>query len=263
MEKDIFTMWNRLAHAAGLTLLPLLCCCAGLAGTAAEPPASAALTNALAHAEKELAAARQNFATEPTNSVAAWQLGRACWVWGKLLPDPAAKEKIFTEGVAACRRSIALDPKSVPGHYYLGMNIGRIADLKRNLAAFTMVREVEKSFQRVRALDEKFAHAGADRNLGLLYHHAPGWPLSVGDKKLGRKHLTRAVELAGDYPENRLNLAEAALDWKDLKLLQSELAALEKLWPVTKTNLIGPEWEFDWLDWEKRRADLERKRAPK
>ena len=102
-----------------------------------------------------------------------------------------------------------------------------------------------------------------DRNLGLLYQYAPGWPISVGDKKLGRKHLARAVALAGDYPENRLNLAEAALEWKDLKLVQSELAALEKLWPTAKTNLIGPEWEFDWQDWEKRRAELERKLAPK
>lgn len=264
MEKDNFTMWNRLIHVPGLTLLPLLCCLAGPA-RAVEPasPASAALTNAVARAEKDLAATRQSFATEPTNSIAAWHLGRACFTWGKLLPDPAAKEKIFTEGVAACRRSIALDPKSAPGHYYLGMNIGRIADLKRNLAAFRMVREVEKSFERVRALDEKFSHAGADRNLGLLYQHAPGWPLSVGDKKLGRQHLTRAVELAGDYPENRLNLAEAALDWKDLKLVETELAALEKLWPIAKTNLIGPEWEFDWQDWEMRRADLERKLAPK
>jgi len=257
-------MWNRLIHAAGLTLLPLFCCCAGLAGPATETPASAAtLTNAVTRSEQELVAARQRFAAEPTNSIAAWQLGRACWVRGKLLPDPAAKEKIFAEGVKACRRSIALAPDSVPGHYYLAMNIGRIADLKRNLAAFSMVREVERSFQRVRALDEKFAQAGADRNLGLLYHHAPGWPLSVGDQKLGRKHLTRAVELAGNYPENRLNLAEAALDWKDLKLVQSELVALEKLWPVAKTNLFGPEWESDWLDWEQRLKDLRRKAPPK
>ncbi len=263
MEKDNFTMWSRYIHVSGLTLLPLLCCLAGLARAEPESPASTTLTNAVARAELELAATRQRFAAAPTNSIAAWHLGRACFTWGKLLPDPAAKEKIFTEGVAACRRSIALDPQCAPGHYYLGMNIGRIADLKRNLAAFRMVREVEKSFERGRALDEKFSHAGADRNLGLLYQHAPGWPLSVGDKKLGRQHLTRAVELAGDYPENRLNLAEAALDWKDLKLVQTELAALEKLWPVAKTNLTGPEWEFDWQDWEKRRRDLERKLAPK
>lgn len=230
-----------------------------MAGAEAPHIAATYSTNALHLARLELTTARQRASATPTNSIAAWQLGQACFSWGKLLTNRAEQEKIYTEGVTACRRSIALDPKSAPGHYYLGMNIGRVADLKRNLSAFGMVKDVEKSFQRARELDEKFAHAGPDRNLGLLYQHAPGWPLSVGDKKLGRKHLARAVELAGDYPENRLNLAEAALEWKDAKLVQNELAALEKLWPSAKTNFTGAEWEFDWQDWEQRLKDLRRK----
>ncbi|MGC3959391.1 MAG: hypothetical protein QM813_16030 [Verrucomicrobiota bacterium] len=150
-------MWNRLIHTAGLTLLPLLCCWAGFVFAAPEPPASAILTNAVARAELELVVAHQRFAAEPTNSIVAWQLGRACFTWGKMLSEPSAKEKIYTEGVAACRRSIALNTTSAPSHYYLGMNIGRIADLKRNLSAFSMVKEVERSFQRARSLDERYS----------------------------------------------------------------------------------------------------------
>lgn len=256
-------MGNRRIHVATLTLLGLIGCLSSAAGAETGAPISSPPSNAVARAEQDLVATRQHFVAEPTNSVVAWQLGRACFTWGKMLTDPGAKEKIYTEGVAACRRSITFNATSAPSHYYLGMNIGRIADLKRNLSAFSMVKEVEKSFHRARSLDEKYSHAGPDRNLGLLYQYAPGWPISVGDKKLGRKHLTRAVELAGDYPENRLNLAEAAIEWKDLKLVQSELVALEKLWPSAKTNFTGPEWEFDWQDWEKRCTDLERKFTPK
>lgn len=252
-------MRTRFVHTVGLTLLLGFGCVPLLRAAEKAGVASPALTNATALAGQELATTRQRFSAAATNSVAAWQLGRACFTWGKLLTSHPEQEKIYTEGVTACRRSIALDPKSAPGHYYLGMNIGRVADLKRNLAAFSMVKEVEKSFQRARELDEQFAHAGPDRNLGLLYQNAPGWPLSVGDKKLGRKHLIRAVELAGDYPENRLNLAEAAFDWKDLKLLQSELSAITKLWPVARTNFTGAEWELDWRDWEQRLKDLRRK----
>lgn len=250
-------------HTLGLTLLLLIGCGVRPAWAVEPTGARGALTNAIALAEANLVAARKLVATEPTNSLAAWHLGRACFTWGKTLKDPNAQEKLYEEGVAACRRSLSLDPKSGPAHYYLGMNIGRVADLKRNLAAFGMVKEVEKSFQRARELDEKFAHAGPDRNLGLLYQHAPGWPLSVGDKKLGRKHLARAVELAGDYPENRLNLAEAALEWKDPKLVQNEVAALEKLWPSAKTNFTGAAWEFDWQDWEQRLKELRRKASAK
>jgi hypothetical protein len=256
-------MGNRRHHGQGLTLVGLLCC--GLLGSLAASPASIAapLTNALAFAETNLVVARRQFAAAPTNATVAWQLGRACFAWGQFLTNRAAQESTYTEGLNACRRSLAVEAKSAPAYYYLGMNLGRIADLKRNLSAFSMVKEVEKSFHRARQLDENFAHAGPDRNLGLLYHHAPGWPLSVGDQELARKHLQRAAKLAADYPENRLNLAEAALAWKDQPLFQSEWQAIEALWPQAKTNLAGLAWELDWHDWENRRAALQRKLAPK
>lgn len=233
-----------------------------LSSAAAEAPVSLP-TNILIRAEQNLAAARKLATEQPTNSVAAWQWGRACFAWGDLQADRSQREKIFTEGAAACRRSLALDSNSAPAYYYLGMNLGKVADLKRNLSALGTVKEVEKSFQQARALDEKFSHAGPDRNLGLLYREAPGWPLSIGNKKLARQHLERAVALAGDYPENRLNLAEAGVEWKDRPLVTNELAALEKIWPTARTNLTGPDWERDWLDWESRRAALQRQVAPK
>lgn len=249
-------MRSNVQHTLGLTLLLLIGCGSARLWGAEGAVRDAPITNAVALAEANLTAARKRAAVETTNSIAAWELGRACFTAGKLLKDPAAQEKIYTEGVAACRRSLSLDPKSAPAHYYLGMNIGRVADLKRNLAAFSMVKEVEKAFQQATKLEETFAHGGPDRNLGLLYWHAPGWPVSVGNKKLARKHLERAVKLAPDYPENRLNLAEAYLEWREKKLVQNELEAIQKLWLGAKTNLIGIEWEMDWADWESRRAKL-------
>lgn len=243
-------------HTLGLTLLLLIGCGSTRLWGAEQAARDAAITNIVALAESNLTVARKRFAAETTNSTAAWELGRACFTAGKLLNDPATQEKIYTEGVAACRRSLSLDPKSAPAHYYLGMNIGRVADLKRNLAAFSMVKEVERAFQQAANMDEKYAHGGPDRNLGLLYWHAPGWPVSVGNKKLSRKHLERAVKLAPDYPENRLNLAEAYQEWREKPLAQQELAALQTLWPRAKTNLTGIEWEMDWVDWESRRARL-------
>lgn len=243
-------------HTLGLTLLLLIGCGVRPAWAVEPTGARGVLTNAIALADANLVAARKLVATEPTNSLAAWHLGRACFTWGKSLKDPNAQEKIYEEGVAACRRSLSLDPKSGPAHYYLGMNIGRVADLKRNLAAFGLVKEVERAFLQAAKLDDLYAYGGPDRNLGLLYWHAPGWPVSVGNKKLARKHLERAVKLAPDYPENRLNLAEAYLDWREQKLMQQQLDAIKQLWPRAQTNLTGVEWELDWQDWESRRQKL-------
>jgi len=213
-------------------------------------------------AQQTLAVAQRRYATEPTNSVAAWQLGRACFELVAVLQDPKQMEKIINEGITACRQSVALDFTSAAAHYYLAITVGKLADLKRNLAAYVMVREVEREFHKARELDERFCHAGPDRCLGELYFKAPGWPMSVGSRSKARKHLERAAELAPDFPENRLLLAEASLKWHDKKTLVRELEALEKLWPAARTNFAGADWAADWSDWQPRYDQLRENLRP-
>ncbi len=215
-----------------------------------------------AHAQQILAAAQKHYETEPTNSVAAWQFGRASFELVDVLTDPKEMEKIINEGIAACRQSVALDPNSAAGHYYLAITVGKLADLKRNLAAYSMVKEVEREFQKAWELDERFFYAGPDRCLGELYLKAPGWPLSLGSRSKARKHLERAAELAPDFPENRLLLAEAYWKWRDKKLLARELEALEKLWPAGRTNLADADWAADWRDWQPRFDKLRENMRP-
>jgi hypothetical protein len=71
---------------------------------------------------------------------------------------------------------------------------------------------MEREFSLARKLDEHFADAGPDHNLGLLYRDAPALG-SIGSRAKARQHLQRAVELAPQYPEKRLNLIEAYLKW--------------------------------------------------
>jgi tetratricopeptide (TPR) repeat protein len=120
---------------------------------------------------------------------------------------------------------------------------------------------MEGGFKTARQLDEHFDYAGPDRFLGQLYFQAPTIA-SVGDRTKARKHLERAAELAPDYPENRLNLAEAYLKWRDKKLLQRELDALAILWPTAQTNFTGVQWEAAWSDWQPRYDKLRAKVRP-
>jgi len=41
---------------------------------------------------------------------------------------------------------------------------------------------MERRFHTARQLQETLDYAGPDRNLGLLYWRAPGWPASVGSR---------------------------------------------------------------------------------
>jgi hypothetical protein len=207
----------------------------------------------LAHAQEVFLSAQKAYETEPTNNVAAWQFARAAFNRGEFSTNDTERAALAMQGISACRLLIQRDPKSAPAHYYLGLNLGQLARTKL-LGALPLVSEMETSFQKARQLDEDFDHAGPDRFVGQLYLQAPGW--SVGSQSKARKHLQRAAELAPNYPENRLNLAEAANRWRDKKLAQRELEALQALWPAAKTNFAGADWAAFWADWQPRYEKL-------
>jgi tetratricopeptide (TPR) repeat protein len=214
----------------------------------------------VAYAEKAYLEARDRHQSEPTNSEAAWQFGRACFSRAEFATNDTQKAMLAVEGINAMRLLVAREPDSAPGHYYLGMNLGQLARTK-TLGALKLVDEMEHEFKLARELDENFSFAGPDRNLGLLYLKAPGWPASIGSRSRARRHLERAVELAPNFPENRLNLIEAYLKWGDHKSAQQELKSIKNLWSATRTNLTGEAWASSWADWESRLQELKRTTA--
>jgi len=202
-------------------------------------------------AEKKYLEARKRFQGNTNDAEATWQFGLACFDRAEFAKDDGQREQIANEGIAACRQLIARSPSSAAGHYYLGMNLGQLARTK-TLGALKIVDEMEREFSAARAVDARFDFAGPDRNLGLLYFDAPGWPASIGNKSKAREHLQRAVVVSGDYPENRLCLIEAYLRWKETKAIQREIKAMKDLLPRAKEKLTGELWEQSWLDWDKR-----------
>ena len=209
----------------------------------------------------KLQKARVQFFANTNNATTSWQLGQACFEWNELAKDIPQQEGIAKEGIAASRQAVALAPKSAAAHYYLGLTLGQFADTKRNMAALKIVKEMEHEFLATRELDEHFDFAGADRNLGLLYYQAPTI-ISIGSRSKARQHLRRAVELAPDFPENRLNLIETLMEWGDPEEARQEIKALEKSWPNAQSSLQGVDWAAEWLGWQKRLEAVRRKISP-
>jgi tetratricopeptide (TPR) repeat protein len=65
--------------------------------------------------------------------------------------------------------------------------------------------------ERAAAIDPNFDHAGPHRLLGALYLRAPGPPAGIGSLRRAVEHLEKTAELAPDYPENLIFLAETYL----------------------------------------------------
>jgi tetratricopeptide (TPR) repeat protein len=203
--------------------------------------------------EAEYHRAQTQFQLNTNDPAAAWQFARACYDFNDFVTNNAGRATLANQGIAACRQSLARESNSAPGHYYLAIELGQLADTKRNLAAYKMVREMEHEFKTAGGLDEHSDYAGPARCLGLLYRDAPGWPVSIGSRHKAREWLEQAVKLAPDYPENRLNLVESFWQWKDREAAGNELKTLDALWPSAQTNFTGEAWERSWNDWSTRR----------
>ena len=207
----------------------------------------AAEREAVIYARTNFQAAETRYQSEPLSHEVTWRFARACFDLADISTNKAERADIAQKGIAACEQLVARAPHLLQAHYYLGMNLGELAQTK-GLGALKLVRQMEREFALTRKLDEHFDYAGSDRNLGLLYRDAPAIA-SIGSRTKARAHLRRAVELAPDYPENRLDLIEAYVGWGDEKEAQRELQALEALWPRARTNLTGPAFAADWDDW--------------
>lgn len=231
----------------------VLCLLAGAARADDDPPPDkpAAPGDFVARAEAAFQTAQRKFLADTNNAPAAWEFGRACFDLADLATNNPTKTAIAEKGIAACRQSLAVDPKIAAAHYYLGMTTGQLADTRRNLAGLQMVKEMEREFKTARALDEHFDFAGPDRNLGMLYSQAPPI-ISIGSRPKARQHLLRGLELAPDYPENHLNLIELYLKMSNRDDAREAFKALEKIWPGAKAKFTGDAWARSWLDWDRR-----------
>jgi hypothetical protein len=250
------THYSRTVVARGLTSGGCVGCRVGLAvwliflavvfgqssGSVSNAPAARA-AEIFQHTQREHLA-------QPTNAELAWQFARACFDWAEFSTNDTQRADLAQLGIRASRTAIQLSSNSAPAHFYLAMNLGQLART-RSLGALPLVDEMETEFLTARRLDEQFFYAGPDRFVGQLYLQAPSIA-SVGSRSKARMHLKRALELAPEYPENRLNWIEACLRWRETELARRELVALEAGLERARVEFSGIDWAAAWADWSER-----------
>jgi tetratricopeptide (TPR) repeat protein len=229
----------------------------GLCASLFEGWATAGEAEPRAKAQQVYTQKEKQFRHEPRKLESAWQFGRACFDLAEFATNSTERAQLAERGINACRQAAAIDTNSAPAHYYLGLNFGQLARTK-SMGALKLVTQMEGEFTIAGELDRPFDFGGPDRSLGLLYRDAPTI-VSIGSRSKAKKHLRRAVELAPEFPENRLDLIETYLKWGDRNEARRELTGLEAIWPTAKAKLTGPEWAASWNDWQARVEELRRK----
>jgi tetratricopeptide (TPR) repeat protein len=212
-------------------------------------------------ARSEFQRAQTAFRSDAKNPTNAWRFACAAFDFAEFSTNNTQRADLARQGIAACRGLVAREPKIAAGHYYLAMNLGQLARTEF-LGALRLVREMEHEFLAAAALDTRLDHAGPERNLGLLYREAPGWPVSIGSQHKARPFAEQAVRLAPEFPENQLNLIESYVKWGEPDAAKKQLRALDALWPAARTNLTGAKWAQSWENWSLRRATAHKQLEP-
>lgn len=115
------------------------------------------------------------------------------------------------EGIVSSERCILAAPDNAGCYYWRAVNTGLF--LRVNIIGYQRgVKKMIEDCKKVIAFDPSYEHAGAFLILGQLYTQLPqtgGTADSVvRNLPFAEENLKKATEIAPDYPENYLSLAE-------------------------------------------------------
>lgn len=204
-----------------------------------------------AYALELLKAAKKAHEAKPKDVELAWKLGKAYFFAGEFATNKTDKASLAERGITACKTAFSTNPDSAEVNYYYALNQGQLARTKL-FAALGLVRKMHSKLALAANTKPSLDHAGPDRCLALLFRDAPGWPISIGNKKKARAHLAKLKQLAPDFPENVVVWLESWIKWKDRESLAKDLPQAGPVLQAAKKKLTGREWEPYWDDWDRR-----------
>jgi tetratricopeptide (TPR) repeat protein len=149
----------------------------------------------------------------PEKDIIRGKLAHAFFYKGHFTPEGnPERERAFEQGMNYGKEAVTLYPRAVYGNYWYAANLGSWGLCHGIMASLKSIDPMRKSMDIVLKENEDFFFCGPHRVLGRLFHQAPGWPISIGNKNKASHHLERAVERAPTFMHNRLYLSEFYLD---------------------------------------------------
>ncbi len=162
-------------------------------------------TKQVPNIEAVIAELTEHLEKEPDDSDALWLISKAYLFLGERITDDVLAT--FEKGKEYADRAVEIAPNSPHAHFWQASLIGRIGQTRGILQSLFMVRPMKDALDRVLELDENYADAYDV--LSQLYEEAPGFPLSIGNKKLALEMAEKAVELDPEHIEYPIQLARA------------------------------------------------------
>lgn len=148
-------------------------------------------------------------AAQPNDVSGLLRLAELHYWLGEMIEDGEALP-VLERGLTFAQQATEVAEDNADAHYWFGVLTGRIGEERGILQSLFMVKDIMAAIDR--ALELNSEHAGAHMLASQVYRKAPGWPLSIGDRKKAIEHGLEAVRLDPHKTIHVLNLAEAYLN---------------------------------------------------
>lgn len=180
---------------------------------------------------------------DPASYDARWEGARAAYFFGTYTrtdaPD-SEKMAIFDGGITLAKQAVALSPKGVEGHFWLGVLYGVYGEAKGIFKSLSMVPLIKQEMQSCLEEDPAVEGWGPDRVLGRMYYKLPFF--KGGDNKKSIAYLEKSLAGAPTNALTRLYLAETYRSEGMKVLAIQQLRAIVSMTP-------DPRWapEHSWI----------------
>lgn len=202
--------------AAGFAVIAL-CLFLALPALAADSAALMKQADELFAQRADLAKAQQAadlyekaLAADPKNEEAAWKAARVLYWIGRNTKGDENKVKVFERGIADAKKALAINPKSLGGHYWLGVSYGLYGSAKGVTKSLSLINPIKEEMAAVIEQDPKYDEGGPYRVLGRLYFKVPG--IFGGSNSQAIENLNTAIKHGPTRWLNHLYLAEVYID---------------------------------------------------
>lgn len=173
--------------------------------------------------------------------------------------DRGDAKDLARKGISSAERCLMRAPENAGCYYWHAVNTGLYYRAKI-VGYQTGIKRMIEDCKQVMNINPGYDHAGAYRMLGQIYTQLPQTGAradsTTRDLPLAEDYLKKAVQLAPDYPENHLALAETYLEEKKFA---------EAFDALSKSKVLAPQWKHDlsYDDWNEQMQGLEKKIAKK
>lgn len=198
--------------------------------------------------ERSYASYKQVLAIRADDYVILWEAARTA-VWLSNFGPEDKQDDYARAGITWANTAVKIKPDGEEGLFYDGALAGKLAELDMAYG-LDGLKIIQKRMRQLIEMKSTYIYGGPDRVLAIVLMRSPGSPIGPGDWDEAEKHMTRALEIDPNWPENQLYMAELefglAKKRNDAKYAESARARLQEHFLSEDAKApMGSKFEFE------------------